>query len=55
MIWLYWIVLIFSALTVGFTYSEYKQKRFSKKAFSLVSLMETSVIVITAVMLCMSL
>ena len=38
-----------------FTYGEYKQNRFSKKAFTLVSIMEAVVIIATAVMLIMSL
>ena len=55
MTWLYLVVIIFSALTLYFTYGEYKQKRFSKKAFTLVSIMEAVAIVATAVMLIMSL
>ena len=38
MTWLYLIVMIFSALTLYFTYGEYKQNRFSKKACSLLVL-----------------
>ena len=55
MTWLYLVVMIFSALTLYFTYGEYKQNRFSKKAFTLVSIMEAVVIVATTVMLIMSL
>ena len=55
MTWLYLVVMIFSALTLYFTYGEYKQNRFSKKAFTLVSILEAVVIVATAVMLIMSL
>ena len=55
MIWLYLIVMIFSALTLYFIYGEYKQNRFSKRAFTLVSIMEVVVIIVTAVMLIMSL
>ena len=55
MTWLYLIVIIFSALTLYFTYGEYKQNKFSKKSFTLVSIMEIVVIVATAVMLTMSL
>jgi len=51
MTWLYLVVVVFSALTLYFTYGEYKQNRFSKKAFTLVSIMEVVVIVATAVML----
>lgn len=51
MIWLYLVVMIFSALTLYFIYGEYKQNRFSKKAFTLVSIMEIVVIVAIAVML----
>ena len=39
MTWLYLIVMIFSALTLYFTYREYKKNRFSKRAFTLVSIM----------------
>ena len=35
MTWLYLVVMIFSALTLYFTYGEYKQNRFSKKAYKL--------------------
>ena len=55
MIWLYLIVMIFSALTLYFTYGEYKWNRFSKRTFTLVSIMEAVVIIVTAVMLIMSL
>lgn len=55
MAWLYLMVIIFSALTLYFTYGEYKQNKFSKKAFTLVSIMEAVAIVATAVMLIMSL
>lgn len=55
MTWLYLIVMIFSALTLYFTYGEYKQNRFSKRALTLVSIMEAVVIIATAVMLIMSL
>ena len=55
MTWLYLVVMIFSALTLYFTYGEYKHNRFSKKAFTLVSIMEAFVIVATTVMLIMSL
>ena len=54
MTWLYLVVMIFSALTLYFTYGEYKQNRFSKKVFTLVSIMEAVVIVATAVMLILS-
>lgn len=54
MTWLYLIVLIFSALTLYFTYGEYRQNRFSKKIFTLVSIMEAVVLVATAVMLIIS-
>ena len=55
MTWLYLVVMIFSALTLYSIYGEYKQNRFSKKAFTLVSIMEAVAIVATAVMLIMSL
>lgn len=51
MTWLYLIILIFSALTLYYTYSEYKKERFSKKAFTLVSIMEVVVIIIASVLL----
>ena len=49
------MIMIFSALTLYFTYGEYKQNRFSKKVFTLVSIMEAVVIVSAIVMLIMSL
>ena len=56
MTWLYLIVMVFSALTLYFTYREYAQSRFSKKAFTLVGiLLEAVVIIATAIMLTMSL
>ena len=55
MTWLYLVVMIFSSLTLYFTYGEYKQSRFSKRAFALVSIMEAVVIIATAVLLIMSL
>ena len=55
MAWLYLIVVIFSALTLYFNYGEYKRNRFSKKAFSLISIMEAVVIIATTVMLVISL
>jgi hypothetical protein len=54
MIWLYLIIIIFSALSIYFTYGEYKQNRFSQKAFTLVSIMEAVAIVATAVLMIMS-
>ena len=51
MTWLYSIVLVFSALTLYFVFGEYKQNRFSKKAFAMVSIMESVVIVAGIVML----
>ena len=54
MTWLYLVVVVFSALTLYFTYGEYKQNRFSKRAITLVSIMEIVVIVATAVMLIIS-
>lgn len=55
MTWLCLVVIIFSALTLYFTYGEYKQNRFSKRAFTLVSILEAVVVIVTAVMLIMSL
>ena len=54
MTWLYVIVLVFSILTLCFTCGAYKHNRFSKRAFSLVGIMETVVIAASAVMLIMS-
>lgn len=51
MTWLYLIILVFSALTLYFVYGDYKKERFSKKAFTLVGVMETVIIIITAVLL----
>uniref|UniRef100_UPI004055BA02 hypothetical protein n=1 Tax=Agathobacter sp. TaxID=2021311 RepID=UPI004055BA02 len=51
MTWLYLIVLIFSALTLYFTYGEYKKERFSKKTFILASIMEAVALIITAILL----
>ena len=50
MMWLYLVIMFFSALTLYFTYVEYKQNKFSKKAFTMVGVMEAVVIVATAVM-----
>ena len=55
MTWLYLIIVIFSALTLYFTYREYKQNRFSKRAFTFVSIMEAVVMIAIVVMLIMSL
>lgn len=54
MTWLYVIVLVFSILTLCFTYGAYKHNRFSKRAFSLIGIMEAVVIAASAVMLIMS-
>lgn len=51
MTWLYWIVLLFSALTLYFVGAEYRQERFSKRAFVLVGIMETIVLIITVILL----
>ena len=55
MAWLYVIVMVFSALTLYFTYGEYQQNRFSKRAFFLVSVMEAVAMIASAVILVMSL
>ena len=55
MTWLYLVIIIFSALTLYFTYAEYKQNKFSKKSFALISIMEAVVMIATAVMLITSL
>ena len=52
---LYLVIMIFSALAIYFTYGEYKQNRFSKKTFAIVSIMEIVVIIATSVPLIMSL
>ena len=54
MTWLYLVIIVFSTLTLYYIYEEYKQNRFSKRAFTLVSILEAVVIVATAVMLIMS-
>ena len=55
MIWLHLIVFIFSALTLFYTYSGYKQKQFSKKAFVIICFLETVVILTTSILLILSL
>ena len=47
MTWLYLVILIFSAMTLYFVYGDYKKSRFSKKAFTIVSMMEAVVIIIS--------
>lgn len=54
MAWLYLVVILFSALTVYLSYREYQQSKFSKRVFTIVSIMEAVVIVVTAAMLIMS-
>lgn len=51
MMWLYLIILIFTTLTLNFIYNEYKQEKFSKKAFILINIMEISVIITTIILL----
>ena len=51
MTWLYLIILIFSAMTLYFVYGDYKKDSFSKKAFTLVSAMETVVIIICIILI----
>ena len=48
--WLYFIILIFSALTMGFTYAEYRNERFSRKAFILIEVIEVVVLIATTVL-----
>ena len=54
MTWLYLVVIIFSALTLYFTYGEYKENKFPKKTFALVCVMEIVVIIVTGILLVMS-
>lgn len=51
MSWLYLIILMFSALTLCLVYEDYRKKQFSKRAFNIVSIMESIVIIITAILL----
>ena len=55
MIWLRLIVVVFSALAVSFLYKDYKNKNLSKKAFIIVSAMESVVIIISLISLIQSL
>lgn len=54
MTWLYLIVIVFAALTLYFVYVEFKQKPFLKKAFAIISILESVVIIANAVFLVMS-
>jgi hypothetical protein len=51
MTWLYLIIIVFSALTLYFVYGDYRKKQFSQKAFTIVSIMEMVVIIISAALL----
>ncbi len=55
MTWLYFVVIIFSALTVYFVHGAYQRGCFSEKIYTFVSIMEAIVIVAAAVMLIRSL
>ena len=45
MTWLYYVVLIFSLLTLHFLYKEYVSSKISKKIFIFVSILEIIVII----------
>ena len=49
--WLCFAVILFSALTLYFSYGEYKKNKFSKKTFTAICIMEVVVIVTNAVLL----
>ena len=49
-----WSVMLFSALTLHFVYEEYRQNRFPKKAFILVSVLEAAAMIATAGILILS-
>lgn len=47
---LYIITIVFSFLTICFCYDEYKKHSMSKKNFTIISIMESVVIIILTVM-----
>ena len=53
--WMCLIVVVFSVLTLYYTREEYKRNRLPKKAFAVVSIIESVVITASAVMLIQSL
>lgn len=48
--WLYFIILIFSVVTMVLTYLEYRNERFSQKAFIAIEVVEAVVLIATTVM-----
>ena len=54
MVWLHLVVIIFSALTLYFTYGDYKQNKLPNKTFILICIMEVVVIIVTAFALIIS-
>ena len=54
MTWLYFTGIVFSALTVFFTYTEYKHNRLPRKTFAVISIIEVIVIIATSVLMTMS-
>lgn len=55
MIWLYLLVVVFSALTLYFVYEEHRKTRFPEKTFAAVCVLEAAVIIISAALLIKSL
>lgn len=51
MVWMYLTVLVFSALTMYFVHEAYRKNELSKKTFSIIALLETAVLILTAIML----
>ena len=50
MLWLYGVIVVFSMLTIYFTYVEYKKNAQLKKAFTIISIVEALVIVLTVIL-----
>lgn len=48
--WLYGIIVVFSILTIYFTYVEYKKNVQLKKAFTIISILESLVILLTVLL-----
>ena len=51
MFFLYLIALLFSVLTLYFSYIDYKRNRFSKKLFVFITVVEIIVIIISMIMM----
>ncbi|MBQ4101168.1 MAG: hypothetical protein IJC83_06455 [Oscillospiraceae bacterium] len=52
--YLYILVLVFSALTLYFTYAEYKKEKILKNRFILISVLYAVVIIATTILFIMS-